>query len=81
MASTRWPSTPWLNLDKLKARDSLVLRFDVWICSLVLRKDVKQVYASSAAFAAILADGSLVTWGDPERGGDSSAVRDQMQWL
>ena len=28
----------------------------------------------SAAFAAILADGSVVTWGNAEAGGDSSAV-------
>ena len=26
---------------------------------------------SSVAFAAILGDGSVVTWGDPARGGDS----------
>ena len=27
------------------------------------------------AFAAILADGSVVTWGCPDRGGDCSAVQ------
>ena len=31
------------------------------------------------AFAAILADGSVVTWGDPDCGGDSSEVRDQLK--
>ena len=31
------------------------------------------------AFAAILADGSVVTWGDPIFGGDSSAVQDQLK--
>ena len=31
------------------------------------------------AFAAILGDGSVVTWGDAVRGGDSSGVRDQLK--
>ena len=31
------------------------------------------------AFAAILADGSLVSWGDADCRGDSSAVREQLQ--
>ena len=31
-----------------------------------------------AAFAAILANGSVVTWGDVDYGGDSSAVQDQL---
>ena len=31
------------------------------------------------AFAAILADGSVVSWGDPDAGGDSSAVQDQLK--
>ena len=31
------------------------------------------------AFAAILADGSVVTWGDACCGGESSAVRDQLK--
>ena len=31
------------------------------------------------AFAAILADGSVVTWGDPDFGGDSSEVQDQLK--
>ena len=30
-------------------------------------------------FAAILEDGSVVTWGDATSGGDSSAVRDQLK--
>ena len=30
-------------------------------------------------FAAILEDGSVLTWGDPGRGGDSSAVRGQLK--
>ena len=31
------------------------------------------------AFAAILGDGSVVTWGDADFGGDSSAVQDQLR--
>ena len=33
----------------------------------------------SITFAAILADGSVVTWGDPSSGGDSTAVQDQLR--
>ena len=35
--------------------------------------------STSEAFAAILADGSVVTWGDEDFGGDSSAVQDQLR--
>ena len=35
--------------------------------------------ATSEAFAAILADGSIVTWGRPDSGGDSSEVQDQLK--
>ena len=35
--------------------------------------------ANLAPFAAILADGSVVTWGDAGCGGDSSAVGDQLR--
>ena len=31
------------------------------------------------AFAAILSDGGVVTWGDPGDGGDSSEVQDQLR--
>ena len=31
------------------------------------------------AFAAVLADGSVVTWGCAEVGGDSSVVQNQLQ--
>ena len=37
------------------------------------------IQATNAAFAAILADGSVVTWGYPDVGGDSWAVRDQLK--
>ena len=42
-------------------------------------KGVQQIQASYEAFAAILADGSVVTWGRADHGGDSSAVRDQLK--
>ena len=41
-------------------------------------RNVQEVQATGGAFAAILADGSIVAWGDPGTGGDSSAVRDQI---
>ena len=44
-------------------------------------KGVWQVQASQTAFAAILEDGSVVTWGLPHCGGDSSAVQDQLKSL
>ena len=34
---------------------------------------------TSSAFAAIVADGRVVTWGNPRSGGDSTAVRDQLR--
>ena len=40
---------------------------------------VQQIQASERAFAAILADRSVVTWGYVEYGGDSRAVQDQLQ--
>ena len=39
----------------------------------------RQIQATSDAFAAILADGSVVTWGNPDNGGDCSAVQDQLR--
>ena len=42
-------------------------------------KGVQQVQATSEAFAAILADGSIVTWGRPDSGGDSCEVQDQLK--
>ena len=42
-------------------------------------KNVRQIISSARAFAAILEDRSVVTWGDPENGGDCSAVRDRLR--
>ena len=33
-----------------------------------------QLFSTTAAFAALRDDGSVVTWGNSEEGGDSSAV-------
>ena len=38
-----------------------------------------QICATERAFAAILGDGSVVTWGDAFRGGDSAEVQDQLK--
>ena len=40
---------------------------------------MQQIQASTSAFAAILGDGSVVTWGEACNGGDSSAVQDQLK--
>ena len=40
---------------------------------------LKRLQATSFAFAAILEDGSVVTWGSADHGGDSSAVRGQLK--
>ena len=41
-------------------------------------KNVQQTQASHSSFAAILGDGSVVTWGDDGHG-ISSAVQDQLK--
>ena len=43
-------------------------------------KNVQQIQATLYAFAAILGDGSVVTWGLAGNGGDSSFVRDQLNY-
>ncbi|OLQ00879.1 hypothetical protein AK812_SmicGene16413 [Symbiodinium microadriaticum] len=47
--------------------------------SLVLQIGRVQVQATHGAFAAVLGDGSFMTWGDPTESGDSSDVRDQLK--
>ena len=42
-------------------------------------KNVQHIQASFAAFATILADGFVVTWGRADHGGDSSAALDQLR--
>ena len=38
-----------------------------------------EIQFTDRAFAALRSDGSVVTWGDPEFGGDSSAVEQQLR--
>jgi hypothetical protein len=40
---------------------------------------VQKIQSTWHAFAAVLAAGSVVTWGDPDFGGDSSQVQDQLK--
>ncbi|OLQ09557.1 putative E3 ubiquitin-protein ligase HERC1 [Symbiodinium microadriaticum] len=42
-------------------------------------QNVEQIQATVSAFAAIRQDGSVVTWGDDEAGGDSSLVQAQLR--
>lgn len=37
------------------------------------------MHATNFAFAAILSDGTVVTWGHSDLGGDSSAVQDKLR--
>ena len=47
--------------------------------SLTFHVNGVQTQSTSSAFAALLGDGSVVTWGDPSSGGDSSAVQGQLK--
>eukprot|EP00439_Symbiodinium_sp_Y106_P016720 s736_g2.t1 len=40
--------------------------------------EMQSIQAALGAFAALRADGSVVTWGDPGGGGDSSSVQSQL---
>ena len=40
---------------------------------------VQRLFATASAFAALLEDGSVLTWGDPETGGDSSSVQEKLK--
>ena len=46
--------------------------------SLTLHRRQVRACATGAAFAAILGDASVVTWGDSADGGDSSAMQDRL---
>lgn len=41
-------------------------------------RNVKKLYAADHAFAALVSDGSVVSWGSPDLGGDSNKVQDQL---
>jgi hypothetical protein len=44
-------------------------------------KNIRQLAATHAAFAAILDGGSVVAWGNTQYGGDSIAVQDRFPYL
>ena len=41
---------------------------------------MQEIRATTLAFCALLADGSAVTWGEPQVGGDSSASVESDKW-
>ena len=45
----------------------------------VLQRGVRQLVASDEAFCTLLHDGSVQVWGNADYGGDSSAVRHELQ--
>ena len=57
------------------------LKMALWGRQLCSPRSAEEAASSGpdSAFAAILEDGSVVTWGDPGWGGDSSAVQDQLK--
>jgi len=40
--------------------------------------DIKMIYSTHSAFAALKKDGSVVTWGDPRDGGNSDGVQNRL---
>ena len=44
----------------------------------VVNKEVKTIVSTDKAFAALLKDGSVITWGDSSAGGDSSSVSSKL---
>ena len=44
-------------------------------------KNVQQICGTDGAFAGILVDGRVVTWGCPGRGGDSSEVQGELMYM
>ena len=44
-----------------------------------LKSGVKEIYSNGRAFAAVKEDGSVITWGDEDRGGESSSVPGQLK--
>ncbi|CAE7878575.1 HERC2, partial [Symbiodinium microadriaticum] len=60
----------------LQSGDALLLHISqVQVMAAKLQRDI----VTGSAFAAILGDGRLVTWGEPDYGGDSSAIQDRLQ--
>jgi hypothetical protein len=47
-----------------------------------LKQGVDTIYSTRFAFAALMQDGGVVTWGDNARDGDSSRVQAELkQWM
>jgi capsule polysaccharide export protein KpsC/LpsZ len=47
-----------------------------------LKQGVDTIYSTDFAFAAVMRDQSVVTWGSPWSGGDSSTVEAELkQWM
>ncbi|CAE7781226.1 unnamed protein product [Symbiodinium microadriaticum] len=64
--------TPGRTLKEEQVADGTVL-------TAVIRPDRLFSCRWSSAFTLVRSDGSVVTWGDPDRGGDSSRVQAQLQ--
>ncbi|CAE8650193.1 unnamed protein product, partial [Polarella glacialis] len=65
-------------LEQVALVADLGLRHEDVLTAVVMKQMV--IYAAQlGAFAALKSDGSVVTWGDAEYGGDSSAVQAQLQ--
>eukprot|EP00913_Durusdinium_trenchii_P014733 g13821.t2 len=61
----------WKQLGGMREADSHAVRHQL--------KDVKEVFATGFAFAALKVDGTVVTWGENYPGGDSRAVQSQLR--
>ena len=64
-SNTRLP--PWRTIGSTELRDQDVL-------TAILSHSI-HIYSNSCAFAALMADGSVVTWGRVDGGGDNSACQ------
>jgi len=64
--------TPRRTLKEEQVADGTVL-------TAIIRRDRLFSCRWSAAFTLVRSDGSVVTWGDPDRGGDSSRVQARLQ--
>ena len=71
-------SIAMLNYQRVYTPLLLTLPFSVWRYCQDQLTNVQQVFATNRAFAALKADGRIVTWGHPGYGGDSSKVHDQL---
>ena len=58
------------NINLKLEKDSVTNHLDV--------KDVKQIFATKEAFAALKSNGNVITWGDSDYGGDSSLVSSEL---